>query len=77
MMNKKLIVEMLKESEAIAKKRSYMYERADASEKSELFEPYLSALSEYDARVQMVMAFGYMVQRDENEEIISIKKIVK
>lgn len=75
MINKKLIVEMLKESDAIAKKRSYMYERANANEKNELFEPYLAALSEHDSRVQMVLAFGYMVQRDDNNEIIGISEV--
>lgn len=75
MMNKKLIVEMLKESDAIAKKRSYMYEHANANEKSELIVSYLSAMAEYDARVQMVLAFGYMVERDDNYKIKGIKRV--
>ena len=76
-MNKKMIVEMLKDSDKKRRQSYNVYLSSNSTEQGKVVEMYLVACAEYDALAKMVLAFGYMVQRDENDEIISIKKIVK
>ena len=72
MINEKLIVEMLKESYTKCRYYREKYNHASSSEMVKYCYPYLSALSDFDARTQMLLAFGYMIQCDENGEITGI-----
>ena len=75
MKNENLIVEMLKESDTKCRYYGEKYNHASSSEMVKYCQPYLSALSDFDARTQMVLAFGYMIQCDENGEITGITEI--
>ena len=72
MMNEQLIVSMLVESDMKRRYYGEMYNLASSKEMVKYCQPYLSALADFDARTKMLLAFGYMIQRDENGEIIGI-----
>ena len=75
MKNEKLIVEMLKESDTKCRYYGEKYSQASSSEMVKYCQPYLSALADFDARTQMLLAFGYTTQCDENGEITGITEL--
>ena len=74
-MNEKMIVEILKDSDKKRRQSYNMYLSSNVTEQGKFVEMYLVACAEYDALAKILLAFGYMVQRDESDEIIGIAEV--